>query len=105
MVNELKDASGTTPATAGRTPQAESKSTESNTTPANAKVDRAIHFDDFETSDQDSEEDGSAITTMPLYSDMKRKNVRHRRHTSAIHAELEDVRSMIMAEKMREVKE
>ena len=60
MVNELKDASGTTPATAGRNPHAESKLAKSNTTPASAKVDRAIRFDDFETSDQDSVENDNA---------------------------------------------
>ena len=44
------------------------------------------------------------ITMMPLYSAMKRKKVRYRRHMLAIYTEFEDVRSMRATEKMREVK-
>ena len=57
MVIESKDTSGTTPVTAGRTPRAKSNSVKAFITHADARVDEAIHFDDFEASDQDSEED------------------------------------------------
>ena len=57
MVIEPKDASDATPATAERTPRAESNSAEAIITHADAKVDRAIHFNDIKASDQDSDED------------------------------------------------
>uniref|UniRef100_M4B7L8 Uncharacterized protein n=1 Tax=Hyaloperonospora arabidopsidis (strain Emoy2) TaxID=559515 RepID=M4B7L8_HYAAE len=60
MVNESRNATVATPVTAGRTPYAEPSSASSPVTPAEEGVERAIHFDDFETSDQDSEEDGRA---------------------------------------------
>ena len=60
MVIESKDASGTTPTTAGRSMRVESNSVKSIVTHEDARVDRAIHFDDFEASDQDSEEYGHA---------------------------------------------
>ena len=60
MVIQLKDASGTTPATSGRNPRGEANSVKAIITHADARVDRAIHFDDFEASDQDSEKDGHA---------------------------------------------
>ena len=60
MVIESKDTGGTIPVTAGRTPRAKSNSVKAFITHADARVDRAIHFDDFEASDQDSEEDGHA---------------------------------------------
>ena len=60
MVNESRNATVATPATAGRTPHADPNSASSPITPAEAGVERAIQFGDFETSDQDSEEDGRA---------------------------------------------
>ena len=59
MVIESKDANGAAPATAGRIPRAESNSAKAIITHADAKVNRAIHFNDIEASDQDSDEDGS----------------------------------------------
>ena len=105
MVNEFKDASGTTTATAGRTPHDESKSAKSNTIPASAKVDRAIHFNDFETSDQDSEEDGSAdYNDAVVFSHEAEERSLQATHVSNSRG-VERRRSMTVTEKMREVKE
>ena len=60
MVNESKDANGTTLRIAGRNLRAESSLAKEIITHADARVDRAIHFDDFVASDSDSEEYGSA---------------------------------------------
>ena len=57
MVNKSRDASGATPATAGRTPYAEPNSASSKITLVEAGLERAIQFDDFEASEQDIEED------------------------------------------------
>ena len=58
MVNESRNASTSTPSTDRRTSHAEPNSASLNITLAELRVERAIQFDDFEASDQDSEEDG-----------------------------------------------
>ena len=60
MFNESIYASGATLATAGQTPHAEPNLASSNITQAEAGVEWAIQFNDFEASDHDSEEDGRA---------------------------------------------
>ena len=83
MVKEWKDASGTTPATAGRTPHAESNSAKMIITYSDERVDRAIQFDDFEASDQDSEEDGNDYDNdADVFSHESEERSIHVRHVS-----------------------
>ena len=60
LVIDLKDASGATTAIDERTPRDEPISAKVIITHSDARVDRSIHFDDSEASDQDCEEDGNA---------------------------------------------
>ena len=56
MVNESRNARGTTPPPAGRTPHAELESGRANLTPADARVERAIDFKEYDFDDQGEEE-------------------------------------------------
>ena len=60
VVIVFKEASGTTTVTIGRTPRAESNPVKLIITHADARVYQVINFDDFESSDKDSDEDGHA---------------------------------------------
>ena len=60
MVIESKDASGTTPVTAGRTARANFDSAKLIISLADTRANRAIKFDDSEASDQDIEAVGHA---------------------------------------------
>ena len=83
MVNESKGTSGDTSATSGRTPNVESYLEKSIVTPETARVDRAIHFDEFETSDQYSEEDGkSYYSDVVVFSNEAEERSLHAAHVS-----------------------
>ena len=104
MVIESKDGSGATPATARGTPRAESNSAIAIITQADARVDLAIHFDDFKASDQHSKEDGNADDNDDVKFRHEAEEHRCMWATSSTLAGLIDVTPTIATEKKMVVK-